>query len=183
MKSLPRIAATAVTATAVLLGAQAATAPAEASVLATTGTVGPTRTVPGNCIIQDAFGTVTVSTQAPVIYAANYTAGAGNDSAWVRWRSVVIDNYGGQTSLGWSAYSLARDNAPAAYSGAQVLRNLPAFVGGDPNRPWAYRLRIEIQWWSGNVKLGASWNATDSFTYFKGGANVGGYGDSCVYLR
>jgi hypothetical protein len=176
MKSLRRIVTAATAAAAVFCATQAVTAPAEASVLAATGTAGPSRTLPGSCVINDYYGTVTVSTQAPAIYAYNYTAGSGNDSAWVRWRAVVIDNYGGQTSLGWSDFALARDNTPAAYSGVQALRNLPGRQGV------AYRIRIEIQWWSGNTKLGASWNATDSFTYFKGGANLGGYGDSCVYL-
>lgn len=150
-------------------------APAQAQILDSSGTAGPVHTVTGSCTTLDAWGQVGIATTAPQIWARNNTAGVGNDYADVRWRSVLFDSAGRQVSHGWSEWARAWDNAPAAYHGAQTFRGSPKD---------SYRLRIEVQWWRGNRKLGAAWLSTDAFTYYKGGANYGvndtGY---CYYLH
>lgn len=147
---------------------------AQASMLSYTGAPGTATVLSGGCYSQDAFGTVMIREVAPAIYARNYTSGAGNDAAWVRFRTVLFDQDGNQASNGWSDFSLAYDNKPASFYGEQVFNNL--YARG------TYRLRMEIQWWNGSTKLGATWNAVDSFKYYKGGAFYGSAPDVCHWL-
>jgi hypothetical protein len=166
MNKTCRIGATLATLAAGLGTQVALTPPSQASTVATAGAPGVVGVISSTCDIREAWGVKNLITPAPRIYARNLHAGPGNDAAAVRWRSVAVPVGGGtQYSAGWSGWAVARDNQPGAYVGTQRITGLQLRIG--------YRLRMEVQWWQGGQKVGASWNAGDQMTYLQGGANWG----------
>ena len=142
---------------------------ASAATLATSGTVGSVGLPTGKCTHYPTWKRLDVTTAAPRIYAPNLRAGGGNDSAWVRYQLLVVDNnrnlVDASTYSGWSA---AYDNQAASFTGSN-----PTFM----NIPNYSRVFIVVEWYG----MGSAVYQLDQYQiYVKGLSLPYGPADSCA---
>jgi hypothetical protein len=95
-----------------------------------------------------------VLTYPPKVWAFNATA--YRDWNWIRFRTHVVNTVTGArtASAPWSAWSLAYDDTPAAYSGTQQLA-ISSGSGMDYSQyPGNSIVQIEIEWWTQTSRIG-----------------------------
>ena len=130
---------------AALTATTAVTAPAaHADRIASAGPIGPYATNQLHCrhrVFGGGVGVLHAIATPPRVLAPNLRAGAGNDGAWVRYATVLFNEFTGQavTKSGWSRFAWATDN-----------RLAPFPVGADTHVGDArghYKVVYYIQWW------------------------------------
>lgn len=141
--------------------------PASAARLSSSGTIGYVGLPTGKCTTYPAWKRLDVAVAPPAIYAPDRWAGAGNDSAWVRYEVYVISRSGSLIrASNSSAWALASDNRAAYFPGADTLfTNVPDF-----SKVWIY-----VEWYG----LGKAAYALDRYELSVSGLSSNGPGDSC----
>lgn len=147
-------------AAALLIGVTlVAAAPAHAAQYNAGGHIGGAGVNNVTCRYLSVWGVVRAEVAPPVAYAANRTAGWGNDAQYVRYRLFAVDVRTGQNvaTSGYSGYFLARDNVPATWSGTDML-----------SVDWRSVYRIETRFEFFNSRTGAyeGWSAHRADAYY-----------------
>lgn len=128
-----------------------------------TGSLGPATVPQGVCKYYPVWGRLDAAINPPTIYARNSTS--ARDAQWVRYRVFVVDGTGRTVrASNYSAFVLAYDNAPAAFSGATLFTNIP-------NNS---KLDVRVEWWNSTSQVGALAFRVDSYQHYSG--MVGPYG-------
>ena len=145
-----------------VLALQVIAAPAaHAYVYSSGGAPGTSRVYRGACRFMrtNLNGWLRTVTDPPDIYARNYRYGYGNDSQYVRYRAFLVNAYTGATvdSTGYTAWTLARDNAPAQFTGYTVF---DAYWRGN------YVVDYRIEWWAGGGVSGWAAQRIDSYNAY-----------------
>lgn len=180
--SRPRRPLRAALAALAVIGALAAGAlaagPASADTYSSGGAPGTYTAYQVRCQYQNrqTSGAMVMTVTPPRVYARNYTAGAGNDSSWARYRLFVVNALTGATiqASGYSGWVLATDNVPATWSGTTTFSQ--AWQGN-------YRIETRIEWSTSTTQLGWAADRTYQYQYYNM-YNVGPFGpiSSCVKL-
>lgn len=165
MKRFARILTGTLVAAAALLtgGAVVSASPAQAYQYAGGGWVGGAGVDAVKCRYLNQWGVVRAELGTPVAYAANRSAGWGNDLQWVRYRLFAVDVRSGATVAvsGYSGFALAYDNVPARWTGSDQL-----------SVTWSAIYRIETRFEFSNATTGAfeGWSAhrADRYSYYSG---------------
>jgi hypothetical protein len=144
---------------AVILGLVASAGLAQAYPFADSGAVGPYSVdAPIDCRhkVFGASSLLHMNAPGPIVLAKNFHAGGGNDAAWVRFRTFLVDHRTGQTLArnGWSDWVYAYDNRPARWTGSQ-------FFSADARG--MYNVQYRIEFWNQTSMVG--WVADHSTTY------------------
>jgi hypothetical protein len=156
---------------AVLLTLMAGTGAAEAYPYAASGAWGPyVANSPVDCRhkVFGASSLLHMYAPAPAVFAKNRRAGGGNDAAWVRFRTFLVDYKTGQTLArnGWSAWVRAYDNRAARWNGSQ-------FFSADARG--MYRVDYRIEFWNQTSMIGWVADRSTNYYYYDNG-NVGPIG-------
>jgi hypothetical protein len=159
-----------------VLAVLAVNAPAaDAAYITSGGRPGPVYVPRANCAFNNAWGTLTLSTNPPTIYAPNRYSGAGNDRRLVRYRVSVVNLNTGQTvaSTALSGWAWAWDNYPAQFSGVTTLR---------VDWRYQYSLRYRVNWYNRyGTRTGYAIHRADAYNYYQGG--IGPFGPLSVCMQ
>ncbi|MBC9820812.1 hypothetical protein [Terrabacter sp. MAHUQ-38] len=153
--------------------------PASAATYASGGYVGSYAAPQIDCRhkIWGTTGVLQMTAPAPTVYARNYRAGAGNDGAYVRYAVYFVDARTGAVlnRTGWSGWSYAYDNRPAAFSGAAMY---------SPDWRGSYVVDYRIEWWApgGATPLGWVAHRADRYFYVAYNNVAGGVWQTCMKM-
>ena len=143
--------------------------PTSAARLSSSGTIGYVGLPTGECTTYPAWNRLDVALATPTIYAPNVRAGAGNDSAWVRYQVYVIDgNRNLVRSSTASSWVAAYDNRAASFTGSKLtFTNIPNY-----STVWIY-----VEWYG----YGSATYQLDTYQlYVKGLTYPYGPASSCA---